>query len=178
MITRRLRGLLLVLSFVSAVGLVVPTVSSASTDRTQDVGYQASASDRNGWSASVQGEIEFYSGYRQFKVFGDLTLYMGSDSDTDHYVYIKVRQDVANTVRDGRWYVICPRTNCDRYLDHTGFGPDEAWYYVVGRDNTGAYISDITSPGHGLKGLRLRVCHLVVGPDVCGPRINIDNPYN
>lgn len=151
-----------------------PASGAAPANRTSDVSYSVSATDRNGWSMSARGDIRFYSGFRQFKIFGDVVINRGSEQGASGYVAVK--QNIANTQNDGRWYTIAIGAHADRYLD-TDEWIDGVWYGFVGRDDSGEYFAWATTAGRGLKGVWVRVCHPVEGPDVCGRKSYIDNPY-
>ncbi len=176
---RRLVRAGLLLAALAVVSAGMP-LSGASGDaaRTRDRDYSAGASDDNGWSASIGGHVRFYSVYRQFKIFGDATVHRGGWPSA--YVYVRVRQDVANTANDGRWYTISSRHICcdyDRDLAGGSTGPDGASFWYIGESHDGEYFSDVTQPGHGLKGVWIGLCHIVDGPDVCGRTTYADNPY-
>ena len=152
------------------------------------VEYSASATDRNNWRGTVAGEVQFFSVFRQWKIFGDVTGRRGSFS-YDH-LYVRIKQNINNTTQDGRWYGICASSYgstssysdipCDKYLDYersSGSGTSETNYFWIGDNDSGEYFSFPTRPGRGLRGLWVRVCHAVDGPDVCGGKVYAPNPY-
>lgn len=151
------------------------TPPEIAAERGRDVPYSASSTDRNGWSANAYGDIHFYDGFRHFKIFGTLEVERGGFSSD--YGYIAVRQNIANTTHDGRWYRIgLGGIGLDRYLDWDTT-VDGVSYFLVGTNGSGEYFSWPTSSGRGLKGVWVRTCHNVDGPDVCGRKVYIDNPY-
>ena len=111
----------------------------------------------------------------------------GSFSSTR--VYVRVKQNINNTTQDGRWYGICSGSEstssyadvpCDEFLDYdrsSGSGTNYTKYYWIGDNDSGEYFSYPTRAGRGLRGLWVRVCHAVDGPDVCGTKVYTANPY-
>lgn len=176
---RRVIALTVVLVTGLLAAAVAPANSEPEAARVRLVSYSVRVSDRNGWTMTAQGDVQFYNGYRQFKIFGDTTVNSGAFADSNGYVAIK--QNIANTLNDGRWYTIgvsCLSSSCDhdRYL-RTDRTQGHVYYKYIGTNRGGEYFSWPTQAGRGLKGVWVRVCHQVDGPDVCGPKSYIDNPY-
>lgn len=164
----------------SLVALAAPAIAVV---RTQSRTYQVQVSDRNGWSASARGDIVFSSARRSWKVFGAVTVYDGTTNDAD--VLLEVRQNINNTTADGPWYAMCYSTwgmaadrncNVNRDLDPVSFGTPTR--FQVGYNGEGEFFSFTTQTGSGLRGVWVRLCHGVSGPDVCGPTTYVDNPYH
>jgi hypothetical protein len=185
-------GAMLTLLLVGQVGLgaaASATEAESATEadqagRRRYVEYRASATDRNGWRSNVAGEVLFYNNLRRFKIFGDMTTALGTTGDDDSY--IAVRQNINRTTQNGRWYGICydtyptPNVPCDRWLDYersSGSGASRVYYYWIGSNDSGAYFAFPTRPGRGLRGVWIKVCHSVDGPDNCGATVYADNPY-
>src|SRR5690349_16432700 len=169
---------LLILVTLSLVGATAAPSAGAPAERARYTEYRTSASDRNGWNASVEGEIQFYGRNRTYKVFGLLSVANGSWSSDD--VYVAVKDNVRDSTNDGRWYVFSSSCCDDGYLDYdhsTGSGDSRTAYYFIGAEDSGEYFQHRTTPGHGLAGVWIKVCHEVDGPDVCGARTYADNPY-
>lgn len=164
----------------SLVTLAAPAIAVV---RTQSRTYQVQASDRNGWSASARGDIVFSSTRRTWKVFGAVTVYDGTANDAA--VMLEVRQNINDTTADGPWFAMCYSTwgmaadrncNVNRDLDPVSFGTPSR--FQVGYRGEGEFFSFTTQTGRGLRGLWVRVCHGVSGPDVCGSPVYVDNPYH
>ncbi len=151
------------------------------------VGYSTSATDRNNWLGTVAGEVQFFSVFREWKIFGNVTGRRGSSSS--ERVYVRVKQNINNTTQDGRWYGLCAPDQatssyadipCDEFLYRersSGSGTTYTSYYWMGDRDSGEYFSFVTRPGRGLRGLWVSVCHAVDGPDVCGRKVYAPNPY-
>jgi len=163
-------------------GNVSSATENDSEPRQRYVEYTASGTDRNAWTASVEGEVLFYNRNRAWKIFGNATVDYGGWSDDE--LYIAVRQNINRTTLDGRFYGLCesggldePDIPCDRSLyqeDRVG----HVYYYWIGRDDSGEYFTFRTRPGRGLRGIWVKVCHSVDGPDNCGQLTYVDNPYS
>lgn len=174
-------GVLMLSTLVALGGLAG---ASSDSDRAQSRDFSVSATDRGGWTASGSGEVEFYGTQRRWKVFGEVEVDDGTLRDED--VYLAVRQNVNRTTADGPWYGMCysswgmtsPDVGChvDRKLDPVDFG--DVVYLQVGFGGEGEYFTFATRPGRGLRGVWLKICHAVAGPDTCGTTTYTDNPYS
>ena len=187
---RVVMGLLLAVGFLAGL-LSTPVVGAEEPAPSGEVGryveYEVSGSDRNDWRATVPGEVQFYNGFRHWKIFGEATLWTGGWTDSGG-IYVRIKQNIANTTQDGRWYGLCGGSlsvtgdiPCDRYLDcqtqYCGGNANRTFNYWIGSNNSGEYFSFTTRPGRWLRGLWIRVCHAVAGPDVCGAKDYAPNPY-
>lgn len=145
--------------------------------RRRYVAFNTAASDR-GWNASFGGDILFYDANRRIKVFGS-----GQVNNSDERVILAIRQNINRTTNDGRWYGLCydsegdNNTPCDRYLDFDRSASGTSYLNISDDDNGEYFAFGRTIPGRGLRGVWIRVCHSVDGPDACGRRTYVDNPY-
>ncbi len=185
----RARKLTAVALFIGTLLAMPGAKAESSEERVRYNPYSISATDRNNWLMEADGEIAFYDTSQTFKVFGEGATYR-SEGQFYPQAYIKVKRNINNTLQDGPWYGICSLSSsvasrldpieCKGHLDvHTTTccSGGRTHLFYVGYDNEGVYFTFPTRPGRGLKGVWLRVCHVVDGPDTCGSRRYVDNPY-
>ncbi len=126
--------------------------------------HKGPAGNPNRWHAEISGLVTFYGANRRFDVNGT-GVYHHSPSN-DGVGYTEVQQDVANTSRDPRYKVVT-EGSCTSDTSVPGI----TWTCVLGRS-----FSNATAPGHGLAGVRIRVCIEQIGVDPCGRVQYLDNP--
>ena len=125
--------------------------------------HKGPAANADKWHAEVSGNVTFYSARRKFDINGT-GIYHHSPSN-DHSGYTQVQQDVRNST-DPAYKTV---TEGDCTFDTSV--PLITWTCDMGRS-----FSNTTLPGHGLAGVRVRVCISQPGVDPCGAAQYVDNP--
>ena len=149
---------------VALLGLLVGFAAPAAASQNVPFAvHKGPAANPDKWHAEVSGDVTFYGSRRKFDINGT-GIYHHSPSN-DHTGYTQVQEDVRNST-DPAYKTV---TEGDCTFDTSV--PLVTWTCDLGRS-----ISNTTLPGHGLAGVRVRVCVSQPGVDPCGPVRYVDNP--
>lgn len=155
------------LTIVVAAIVVTLAGAVAPAGATQNVPFsvhKGPAANGDKWHAEVSGTVTFYSARRKFDINGTGVYHHSPTNDGSGYT--QVQQDIFNSADPAYKEVTEGACTFDTSV------PLITWTCDLGRS-----FANTTAPGHGLAGVRIRVCISQPGVDPCGPVQYRDNPF-